>query len=76
MTFIKSLILPFGICAALLAPRYELWWLDATWSAALHGAYSDRAARDSAEFAAGLGAYSCLPCGLVLPADEDVADGD
>ena len=68
MTFIKTILFPIAVCAALLLPEYELWCLDDDWSEA-----SDNALPLSA-VGSGVGGITFLLCPVVRSDDDGEDD--
>ena len=73
MAYIKTLLFPLAVCAALLLPEYELWSLD-DWIDTPDGATSLLAISDSAISKLVPVGYADSQGWIVLPWDDDDDD--
>jgi hypothetical protein len=75
MTFVKALLFPLAVCAALLLSEYEVWCLDDCGIDVSDAAFFPTVS-SSDESLTAVDALSCLLCTVVAPADDDDADDE
>jgi hypothetical protein len=75
MTFVKALLFPLAVCAALLLSEYEVWCLDDCGIDVSDAAFSPTVSGSDERLIA-VDALSCLLCTVVAPADDDDADDE
>jgi hypothetical protein len=75
MTFVKALLFPLAVCAALLLSEYEVWCLDDCGIDVSDTAFSPTVS-SSDESQIAVDAMGCLLCTVLAPADDDDADDE
>ncbi len=76
MTFVKALLFPLAVCAALLLSEYEVWCLDDCGIDASDAASFSPPVSSSDESAVAVDALACLLSPVITPGDDDDSDDE